>query len=82
MFHARDYYDVYNIHYEPRPRSTAITVVKLLCGFCPTVIMAERATASTGTELKCSASKVFRVYMEKLMEVIQSADCHRITVTS
>ena len=33
--------------------------------------MAERATASTGKELKCSASKVFRVYMDKLMVAMQ-----------
>ena len=42
--------------------------------------MDERATASTGAELKCSASKVFRVYMEKLMEAIQSADIPMVTV--
>ena len=42
--------------------------------------MVERATVSTGTELKCSASKVFRVYMDKLMEAIQSADIPMVTM--
>ena len=30
--------------------------------------------------MKCSAGKVFRVYMEKLMEAIQSADIPMVTV--
>ena len=41
-------------------------------------MMADRATNST--ELKCSASKVFRVYMEKLMEAIQHADITMVTM--
>ena len=73
------------IHYEPHPRSTQGAPSYICCQvviwFSPiAIIMAERATASTSTELKCSASKVFRVYMGKLMEAIQSADIPMVTV--
>ena len=42
--------------------------------------MADHERATNSTKLKCSAGKMFRVYMEKLMEAIQSADIPMVTV--
>ena len=42
--------------------------------------MANQERATNSNKLKCSAGKVFRVYMEKLMEAIQSADIPMVAV--
>ena len=42
--------------------------------------MADHERATNSNKPKCSAGKVFRVYMEKLMEAIQSADIPMVAV--
>ena len=55
-------------------------VYVFVSAFCLTVIMADHERVINSNKLKCSASKVFRAYMEKLMEAIQLADIPIVTV--